>query len=637
MADPTLEELQAEQARRELNALMAEQQRRAQATPEVAAQQGGNPFSRAFGALARADIAAPPIQNDVSEFFGDLADSSVTSSGDTLLDSAARSAARVASLAASPNAVPVVGEKAINAIGAGGEAFFKDPLGAIAGAFSSTGEIAPELLEVGPNLAAGDVKAAGENVANATRNTAETVLNVAFPGAAAVTRQGGRRLLQEGAEQALKRTATSTERAAANRLTQADPDIGDAITEALTRQAQGQPVAPADLANRQAQSVVKAAARRDGPAIDIAQRALDPRQAEQFQRVSNDIRTAFGVRGDFLEHVDAIKLKRASEAQPLYRQAYATPTRATPKLVELLNRPPLKKAFKDAEELAAISGETLAPIAKGQPVNTRTLHVMRRALDDQISTFRDPTSGKLVLNERGRALVELRKEFNTTIRKNNNAFRLADEAWSGESSAISALELGRRLSRKTTETDVRSVVRRGLNGEDRELFEAGFAQGLEESIGRSGSQNANVTLKLLSPEKQKIIRTVLGDQRGEEFLDRVRVENLMTQARNRISPNVGSDTAENLQQTSATALSIVNDLVRGSTTAAALKAGRVVGGRKVAERQARVDEQIVRLATEDPERLQQLILEASQPRPSIVGIDLRGPGAVAGVNATDSQ
>lgn len=623
-----LEDAIAERKRRQLGALQAERSRRNAA---AAPRDRSNIVSRQFGRLANVNIPGPSESGPFTDFFGDIADTGITSAGDTPIDLLVKGGARLAEFASRPDAFQRAAQGVARGIGGIGQAIAEDPFQTlVVEPASISGEIAPNLLEVGPNIAAGKPGAALGNLRDAATATGETALLIAAPGAGTLKRQVGNQLVSK---------ATPRTRAA-ERLLEADPNLAASAREAARLRAAGQPVTVADVTSRQAQSRIKGAARREGPAIDVAQDAFDPRQAEQFARVRNDLRQSFGVEGDYLDRIDVIKAQRAATAQPLYAQAYATPTKATNRISELLGRPPLKKAVNEAAELAAIKGEELAPIVAGEPINTRTLHFMRRALDDQIDVFRDKTTGKLVLNEKGRALVGLRKEFNEAIRIGNPAFKAADDIWSGDSSAASALELGRKLSTRTKEIEVRSVMRRGIKGEDRELFEVGFAQGLEESIGRSGSPGRNIANTLLSQEKQKIIRTVLGPERGEDLLNRLRVEQLMSRTKNTISPNVGSDTAENLNQNAAQTFAIVIDLMRGSTEQALSRGARAVGGKTFAKRQAAIDEQIVKLATEDPDELIRLIVERSQPRPSTSGLivpRLQGPGAVVGVNQTENQ
>ncbi len=483
-------------------------------------------------------------------------------------------------------------------------------------------------VEANRALVTGDFETAGREGLNALTAGGETALLLA-PGAAAPLRSG------------VARTPAGR---AARQLAEADPNLAQAAQQAQRLQASGQPVAVADLTTRQGQGLLQGAARRPGPGQSVAQDFFDPRQADQFPRVAQDIRSAFGVRGDFLDEIDLRQAARETQARPLYREAWARPTKVTDELSGLLDRPPLQRAQQQAQEIAAIEGEALNPIARGASVDTKTLHFMRRALDDQIDAFRDPVTGRLNLNERGRALVGLRRDFNNAIRSANPAFKKADQAWSEGSSAINAMRLGERAARASNERQVRNLLRDGVRDADRDLFELGFAQGLEESIGKSGSQNANVTLRLLSPERQKIMRTALGEERGQAFIDRMMVENLMTRARNRISPNVGSNTAENLQQTANQVLGLVNDVIGGSPRGAAARVARTVGGQRLSrslmKTQQEIDEALIRMATEDPDELLRLIRQIEADRAQrFVLPDVNAParGGAASIEAIDPQ
>lgn len=474
----------------------------------------------------------------------------------------------------------------------------------------------------------------------------ETALMVA-PGAGGLTS----RAATQGA------VAKPVERAV-SRLVEADPQTAKAATNALRLQKSGQPVQTADLLNRNAQSRLKGAARRDGPAQDLAQDALDPRQADQAARLTRDIEQAFGVDTDFVTKSKTIKKAKADAAAPLYQEAYSTPTKLSGTLTELLKRPPLRKALKQAESLAAIDGVKLAELPNsGIPVivkrtsnggtklegDTARLHYMRQALDEQIDVFRDKTTGKLPStseNTRVGKLLRLRRQFNEALREGNQAFKDADNIWSGGEQAEQAMERGLKAASFRTERQVRQLMDAAVKEGDQEFFELGFAQGLIEKVGGSGSDMANRTLRLLSPENQKITREVLGQERGEALLNRLRVENLMSRTRNRISPNVGPDTAENAQQTAAQAIQLMAETLRGNVVGAAAQGAKIVGGRKVADSmvkaQREVDEQLIKLATEDPEELLRLISEvqaSKTAKKAIPDLGLRPKGGAVATSA----
>lgn len=490
---------------------------------------------------------------------------------------------------------------------------------------------------------------AGQKLVEGATAAGETALVFGGPIAGAAGRnvaaQGAKGLIPKPRQQAVER------------LMEADPNLATTARNAQRLQSEGIPANVADLTTRQGQSRLKGAARRDGPAQDLAQDALDPRAADQSARLTRTIEDAFGVQNDFLDTVKGISETKRELSKPLYEQAYSQPTKLTTDLVELVKRPPLQKALRDAEELAAIDGVRLQKIPGDVPAiqvrgangatrlegDTARLHYMRRALDDQIDAFRDPTTGKLSSAPKAQALVRLRKQFNEAIREANPAFKEADSIWSEGTAAEQAMERGVKAASMRTERQVRQMMDDAVREGDQEFFELGFAQGLIEKVGGSGSDFANRTLRLLSPENQKITRTVLGNERGEALLNRLRVENLMSRTRNRISPNVGSDTAENVQQSAAHAISMLGDLMSGNPARMGANALRIVGQKKLSERMVRtqqeVDEQLIRLATEDPEELLRLIQEvnaARAPKPLSLP-DLRGPAAAVGANQLEDQ
>lgn len=582
---------------------------------------GGNAVSRALGGVAES------LQGAASQraFPGDLADFAARAP----LMVAGGVAQLGSDLASKP--VETVGKIAVDTA-------------------SAPSRIVPPLREVGPNLAQGNVGAAGQNLVDSATAGLETATLVGAPLAGGVSSSLER--------QAVKSAIPKPRQKALSRLQEADPKLLENARDAQRLQAEGVPATTADLTSRNAQSRLKGAARRDGPAQDLAQDTLDPRQADQTSRLTETIENSFGVKDDFLATVNNIKETKAAASAPLYKEAYATPTKLSPELVELVKRPPLQKAMREAEELAAIDGVRLnaigdgtLPVVKvrGQSGSTRLegdtarLHYMRKALDDQIDAYRDSTTGKLSTAPRAQALVRLRRQFNEAVREANPAFKQADAIWSEGRAAEQAMERGLKAASMRTERQVRQLMDDAIRDGDQEFFELGFAQGLTEKIGKSGSDMSNQTLKLLSPENQKITKAVLGEERGEALLNRIRVENLMTRTRNRISPNVGSDTAENVQQTASQAVSMLADIASGNFVRAGAQALRVTGQKKLSERMIRtqqeVDEQLIRLATEDPEELMRLISEASMKRNNsrLQLPDISAPSAVGASTAITDQ
>lgn len=493
----------------------------------------------------------------------------------------------------------------------------------------------------GPAAAKGDISGVGKGLGDALMAGME-VATVAMP-------------LAKGpmAAASATRAIPKPTQVAVKRLMEADPKLAENAAKAKRFNDAGIPVTTADLTTRNAQSRLKGAARRDGPAQDIAEDAFDPRAADQNARLTSYTEDAFGGTDDFLDRKKAMMDKRKAEAGPRYKEAHATPTNITPELMQLLKRPPLQKAIAQADEIAAIDGLTLNKLGKtGLPIietntaagfkkpygDTSRLHYMRKAIDDQIEVYRDKATGKLFLDERGSALVGLRKQFNAELRKGNKAFEEADDIWSGGLDAEEAMDKGLKAAGFTSERQVRAFMRDRVKPQDREAFELGFQQGLIEKIGKGGSDMQNRTLKLLGPENQKIIKTVLGEERGTQYLDRVMVENLMSRARNHISPNVGSDTAENLQQSASQAVAIFADVMRGNLASAATGVAKKAGAGKLVEKmqaqQRAVDEQLLRLATEDPDRLISLIQEVSKKQKRFPDVKDIPAGQIAGRTAT---
>lgn len=406
-----------------------------------------------------------------------------------------------------------------------------------------------------------------------------------------------------GAGAALRRFVQSPQTRAAQILTQADPEFDAALQQAKQAVAEGRPAVAADFAARRAKSVLRGAARRPSAGQDIAEQVLDTRSAGQYSRLQGAIDDAFDVQRSYAEEFDYLAQAQGALSRELYEGAFARPTPITPKLQNIMQRPVMRRTLRRAQQIADIEGDTIDPnvleamagrAREGATADTRTLHYMRRALDTQIDSYRDPVTNKLTQSDISVPLSRLRGEFSDAIKETNPSFREADKVWGGIARARDALDRGVKAAAKTNERAVRASLR-GVDEAERPFFELGYAQGLNEKIGRSGSDFTNLAARLRSPEQKNSIRLVLGDQRARTLIDTIDAEDQFSKTRNLISPNVGSPTAELLEGSRALG-ALRRGEIRGTVTGGVEDLINIARG----ARQEQIDEQLLRLGTAQP-------------------------------------
>lgn len=489
--------------------------------------------------------------------------------------------------------------------------------GAATGAAGAAGLGARGLLgALGAGAGAGGLAGAGYADAETLGEFAGDVAGGAALGAA-----GGAALSGLGrlGRAALRRVTQTPQTRAAQMLADADPEFGAALRQAKEAVSEGREAVAADFASRRAKALLRSAARRPSPGQDLAEQVLDTRSAGQYSRLQGAIDDAFDVQRSYAEEFEYLNQAKQAIAGDLYETAFQQPTPLTPKLRNLMQRPAMQRSLARAQQIADIEGGQLDPnilaatqgaAREGAQADTRTLHYMRRALDDQINNLRDATTGRFRQPEVARALTNLRRDFNEALTQNNKPFERADEVWGGLERSRQAMESGVRAAGKTTERSVRFSFDK-VAPQDRQFFEIGYAQGLNEKIGRSGSDFTNLAARLRSPEQQNSIRVVLGDQRARQLLDTIEAEDAFSRTRNLISPNVGSPTYELAAQDPfiSRALQAVSQPVSAGARFAddALRLGQ-------AARQSAIDEQLLQLGVGSPAQAAQAF---TPPPPAI--------------------
>lgn len=183
-----------------------------------------------------------------------------------------------------------------------------------------------------------------------------------------------------------------------------------------------------------------ALARRPGVTGDNLTGAIEARRLARPDVLQSEFGNAIGIHpsaaaGDIRSLVD----QGRKAAAPLYEQAYAAGPIQTPGINALLSRPSMKKAMAKAVTIAAEEGEN--PSALGFVVSqasgdipemvsvsnptAKTWDYVKRGLDDVMDGYRDTTTGKMVLDDAGRATLGTLKAFRTELTDANPAYKQA--------------------------------------------------------------------------------------------------------------------------------------------------------------------------------------------------------------------
>ncbi len=124
--------------------------------------------------------------------------------------------------------------------------------------------------------------------------------------------------------------------------------------------------------------------------------------------------------------------------------------------------------------------------------NMQTLDAAKRGLDDILEGYRDSTTGRLVLDQRGRAVDQVRRAYLDELDNLNPDYAAAREAWAGPSAAMGAMKQGqnfRSMRPELIDNMMNGTSQSGaprMSQSEREFFRVGAADAMRQEVMRTG-------------------------------------------------------------------------------------------------------------------------------------------------------
>jgi len=311
------------------------------------------------------------------------------------------------------------------------------------------------------------------------------------------------------------------------------------------------------------QSLARGVATAPGPAQGQAERALERRMRGQGGRIMEGARRQMGVEGDLYGTIDDLVTARSSAAQAAYRKAYdeAPAVIASTELGELMQRPSMQAAAENARRIAQDEGVTPPRTSK---LDLRSWDLVKRGLDVEIEKYRDKTTGKLVLDELGRAKLALKNRLVDLVDEQAGpAYKAARAQFSGYSDSIDAAQRGRTFLRGDEEITQRAIE--GLSEGDKVFFREGVVREIRRII-ENRPDGADVVRALFGNEaKRKKLQAVFPSKRSfDRFRALMLAEARMAQTRNKITQGSRTQVLAAEQADAGIDPSMVADAARGN-------------------------------------------------------------------------
>jgi hypothetical protein len=387
---------------------------------------------------------------------------------------------------------------------------------------------------------------------------------------------------------------------ASRMLLRAMQDDGLTPAEAMRRMNQwrdtgAKPETLFDLAGENTRRLARTAAGRTGPGTDRAVTFLTERQEGQAGRIADDAAAGLGQSADdFFTRRQALVQQRSTTAQPLYERAFRIQVqpdeyaRVARFVDDPIGQEALRKGLRVIELEHVAQGRQFDPAAfgvqrvngefvpvDGQTPNMRLLDAVKRGFDEIVEGFRDSTSGRLNLNQYGRAVDSARAAYRNELAGMFPPYRRALEAWSGPSQSMDAMARGRNIFNMRDSEAAQAAVSVRRSPSEAEFFRLGVAQAIQERI--AGAPDGADAVKRIfgSAAKRALLRAAFPDDASfNRFVAQMRREDGMFRNAQFVSPRTGSQTQ--LRESDASefgtdaALAVASGMLPGRTVAGAV-------------------------------------------------------------------
>lgn len=359
----------------------------------------------------------------------------------------------------------------------------------------------------------------------------------------------------------------------AQKLAQDNVMPGEAAQQITQANANGQPLMPADMGDN-TRALAADVARQPGAARTIGLNAVRDRQIgdnpfgsntvpSQSERVQAAISRDLGPVADPIAASQALSEQAKAAAGPLYDRAYSAPGASVLDVGDLMQRPSMQKALKNAVSIAREEGRDPNALgikfdAEGNPTeftnpSWQTFDYIKRGLDDVIEGYRDPTTGKLNLDTQGRAVNNTLRDFIGRVDQANPDYAAARAAYSGPASMKEALNAG---------TDALNWAPNQIRARMASMGDAEKAQfwlGMRSALAQKAAatnDGTNVVRGLVgSGLKRDALAEAAGGQANlENFMRSLEREQQMNTTYAKVTG--GSSTAGNLQERQSNAAAL---------------------------------------------------------------------------------
>ena len=408
-------------------------------------------------------------------------------------------------------------------------------------------------------------------------------------------------------------------------------DMMSRITEA---EVMGKPAGLADLGGANMRRIGEVAAQSPGEGSQVAYNWLTGRMKEQRQRLTNDVKWAFGTYRSAEKSIDDMLAMQQHRARPLYQQLTTFKAEDSPEVVtafqEALKTPYGRVAMRQAEKDLLTEYGSVDKV----PYILR-IDAWKKAIDDKVrGAIR---SGG---NNQARVMTKLRDRVISTVDDYGDAignpiYKQARNEWAGPAQFMDAIEEGGKIKQMSVEE-----VQKFFNNSNESAktgFRIGAVSKLLREMGDNPAEAPDLTRVFKSPNMKDKLAAAIPDQvLTDHFLRQLQLEQEMFQTGKQALGNsatarrlLGDEDAKDIN----VLWESLRDLVTGSwgdlidkTVGAA---GKSVAERTLPARNSAIADKVFNANPEANRQVMQQLMQQGMPNPGITG-----PAPLLGVGAS---
>lgn len=204
----------------------------------------------------------------------------------------------------------------------------------------------------------------------------------------------------------------------------------------------------------------------------------------------------------------------------------------------------------------------------GSVPNMRLLDAGKRGLDDILESYRDGTTGKLNLDQRGRAIDQVRKALISELDTINPKYKAARAAWAGPSQSNSAMQMGENSLTADPEQIDQAMGR--LSDSDKDFYRIGAARAIQDKAN-SAADSADLSKRLFGNARVRAqIEKIFGKGSADAFGQAMGAEGNMAETKRFVlgGSNTANKVADALDSHQELAQDIMHGVLHGGPTSA---------------------------------------------------------------------